>query len=164
MHRTGDLSTMTRRRRLPLSVFLLGALSGASCSDLDVVTASYRTLAEARDAGAIERGWVPEGLPEGTHELREAHDLDSNRRWGLFNFPPPRGDELRALLEPHEISLAGVTCDIPARIEWWPVLLRNRLDHERIKSAGLKAYRARGGGLLFVVNWEQGRAYYWSER
>lgn len=155
---------MTRQRRFALAVFLLAAASAAACSDLDVVTASYRTLDEARDAGAIERGWVPEGLPEGTHELREAHDLDSNRRWGLFNFPPAQGDRLRALLETDEISLAGVTCGIPARIEWWPVLLRGRLDHEGIKSAGLTAYDARRGGLLFVVNWEQGRAYYWSDR
>lgn len=152
------------RHRSPrlVAVFVVMLAAAPACRDLDVVTASYRTLAEARGAGAIDRGWVPEGLPEGTYELREAHDLDSNRRWGLFNFPPGQGDVLRALLRPDEISLAGVRCDIPSRIEWWPLLLRGRLDDERIRMTGLEAYRARRGELLFVVNWEQGRAYYWS--
>lgn len=145
-----------------LTPALLALLAAASaCGDLDVVTASYRTLSEARAAGAIERGWVPQGLPEGTYELREAHDLDSNRRWGLFNFPHGQGDDLRTLLQ-EEASLDGVTCDIPARIEWWPVLLRGELDAEEIRTTGLKAYRARQDGLLFLVNWEQGRAYYWT--
>ena len=30
------------------------------------------------------------------------------------------------------------------------------------KATGLRAYRARDGELLFVVQWNQGRAYYWS--
>ena len=134
----------------------------SACRNLDVVTASYATLAQARAAGAIERGWVPEGLPEGSYELREAHDLDTNRRWGLFSFPPAEREALRALLEPAEVSLTGVSVDIPSRIEWWPVLLRGALDHEQIKTTGLKAHRAVQGDLLFVVNWEQGRAYYWT--
>lgn len=151
---------MTRARRLLAAGFVV-ALAQPACRDFDVVTASYRTLADARAAGAIERGWVPDGLPEGTYELREAHDLDSNRRWGLFNFPPGEADALRDLLEHSETSLEGLRCDIPSRIEWWPVLLRGRLDPERIRTTGLRAYRARRGDLLFVVQWEQGRAYYW---
>ena len=50
--------------------------------------------------------------------------------------------------------------DIPGRIEWWPVILRGTLDAERIQATGLRAYRARSGGLVFAVNWKQGRAYY----
>jgi len=140
---------------------LAAGLGASACRNLDVVTASYATLAQARAAGAIERGWVPEGLPEGSYELREAHDLDSNRRWGLFSFPQAQRDTLRALLQPEEMSLSGVRVDIPARIEWWPILFRGPLDDEQIRTAGLKAHRAAQGDLVFVVNWEQGRAYYW---
>ena len=141
---------------------LATGLGISACRNLEVVTASYATLADARAAGAIERGWVPEGLPEGTYELREAHDLDSNRRWGLFSFPPAERDALRALLQPEEMSLAGVSVEIPGRIEWWPILLRGVLDHEQIRTTGLKAHRAARDDLVFVVNWEQGRAYYWN--
>ena len=136
-------------------------LAGSGCRDLEVVTEAYGTLGEAIGAGAVERGWLPRALPAGTREIRIAHDLDSNRRWGLFNFPQEEGEALRALVGA-EIPFAGQTCRPPARIEWWPRLLRNQLDQERISATGLRAYPARDGDLVFAVNWNQGRAYYWT--
>ena len=140
----------------------VGMAISSGCRNVDVVTASYATLAEAQQAGAIDRGWMPKGLPQGAYEIREAHDLDSNRRWGLFNFHESDVEAMRAMLQPEEITLAGVSCDIPGRVEWWPVLLRNTLDPERIKAAGLQSYRSRNDSLIVVLNWNQRRAYYWS--
>jgi hypothetical protein len=148
------------RLSVGLSLALI-LLANAACRNLDVVTASYATLDEARRAGAIERGWVPDGLPPGTHEIREAHDLDSSRRWGLFSFPPSQADDLRRILSSDEMSLEGARIDIPGRIEWWPVLLRGGMKWDQVRATGLKAYRSRAGDLLFLVNWQQGRAYYW---
>jgi hypothetical protein len=136
----------------------------AGCRNSDVVTASYASVAEAREAGAIAHGWIPEGIPPGAHDLREAHDLDTNRHWGLFNFLQSDTDAVRALVQQDEISLTGTTCDIPARIEWWPPLLRGTLDAEQIKAAGLKTYRARDRNRIVAVNWNQGRAYYWTQQ
>ena len=150
-----------RAQRLVLTLLLL-VVGAVACHNIDVVTASYATLEEAKKAGAIERGWVPDGLPAGTTELRDAHDLDSNRHWGLFLFPESEGEVLRRLLQSEETRLAGKTIDIPGRVEWWPVLLRGPLDAEKIKSTGLRAYRSQRGDRLFLVNWKQGRAYYWS--
>ena len=144
------------------ALILATALATAGCSGIDVVTASYATLAEARQAGAVTRGHMPDGLPPGSVEMREAFDLDRRKRWGLFSFPPGEAAQLQALLESGETPLQGQTCDIPRRIEWWPVLLRGRLDAERIQSTGLRAYRSRDRTWLFLVNWSQGRAYYWS--
>jgi hypothetical protein len=110
----------------------------------------------------VSSGYLPEGLPPGTRDIREAHDPGSRRHWALFGFPPAERDHLRALLEPQDISLDGQTCDVPGRIEWWPVLLRNRLNAERIRATGLLTYRGRGGDLLYAVNWNQGRAYLWT--
>jgi hypothetical protein len=146
-----------------LGVLCYLCLTLISCRDLDVVTGAYDTLAEAQRAGAIERGWMPRGLPSGAHDIREAHDLDRHRQWGLFNFSAPDGDALKAILRPEELSVTGLVCDMPGRIEWWPVLLRGTLDPEHVKSAGLKIYRAREGDLIVAVNWGQGRAYYWSK-
>ena len=143
-------------------IVLTLTLVAVSCRDIDVVTASYATLDEAAEAGAVDRGWVPKGLPPGTRDIREGHDLDSNRRWALFSFPTTEAPALQRLLEPTEMSLDGQVCDAPGRIEWWPVLLRGRLDAERIRAAGLRAYRSADGSLLFAVNWNQGRAYYWT--
>ena len=143
-----------------LSALAVGiAVSG--CRDVDVVTETYATLSEAQTAGAADRGWLPRGLPPGTYELRLAHDLDSQRRWGLFNFPPDQGDALRPLLGA-EISFDGLSCNPPRRIEWWPVLLRAELDGERLKATGLRVYAASDGDLIHAVNWAQGRGYYWS--
>jgi len=137
----------------------VGAMS-TGCRDKDVVTESYATMSEARSAGAQGRGDLPDGVPESVHDIRTAGDVQSGRRWGLFSFPPQAADAMRGLLA-EEMSLAGVECDIPGRIEWWPVLLRGRVDAEHAKAAGLQAYRSRKGNLVVVVNWKQGRAYYW---
>ena len=67
-----------------------------------------------------------------------------------------------ALLDPVEYPLGGQRADVPGRIEWWPTLLRNTLDAERIKATGLQTYRSRTGNRLFAVNWSQGRAYIWT--
>jgi hypothetical protein len=142
---------------------VLIAATLAGCSERTVHTATYGTLAEARAAGALERGWVPDVLPEKVYELRAAYAVDGDERWGLFNFHAADSEALRALLQPDEISLAGTAMNIPGRIEWWPVILRGRLDAERIQTTGLRGYRARAGRLVFAVNWSQGRAYYWTE-
>jgi hypothetical protein len=134
---------------------------GSGCRDIDVLTETYATLAEAQAAGAVDRGWLPRGLPPGTRELRLAHDLDSPRRWGLFNFPPGESEALKGLLA-SEIPFDGLTCNPPRRIEWWPVLLREELDAERIKATGLQAYSGKDSDLIVAVNWAQGRAYYWT--
>jgi len=139
----------------------LGYLVLAACSDGTVHTASYATLSEARQAGAVDRGWVCGLLPDGSYELRAAYEVDGERRWGLFNFRPADEVALRAVLAAGEVSVTGVTMDIPPRIEWWPVQLRGRLDEERIFATGLSAYRSADGAFTFLVNWKQGRGYYW---
>ena len=123
----------------------------------------HRDLCDAgRGAGrGRRRSRLAAAWPASGHrELRLAHDLDSSRRWGLFNFPPDEAEALRALVGP-EISLDGLTCNPPRRIEWWPVLLREQLDGERIKATGVRGYAAEEGDLVLAVNWSQGRAYYW---
>jgi hypothetical protein len=133
----------------------------SACADRNVVTNSYATHDEAVRAGALNQGWIPGGLPTGIFDIREAHDLDRTRRWGLFSFPRDDEDALAGLLGP-QVSVDGETCDPPARIEWWPLLLRGVLDDERLATTGLKVYRPENERLTFAVNWNQRRAYYWS--
>ena len=141
---------------------VIASVSTLACADSSVHTATYATMAEARQAGAVDQGWVPANLPGNAYELRAAYDLDNpDRRWGLFNFRDADHDGLRAMLVPGDVSIAGVVMDIPPRIEWWPVQLRGRLDEERILATGLQAHRSRDGSLTFLLNWKQGRGYYW---
>lgn len=161
--RDADVDSRARVCRVAcaLGIVVASATMSSGCRDKDIVTNSYATLAEARDAGALTRGDLPPGVPEGVHDIRTAADLDSGRRWGLFNFLQEDASALRAMLSVEETSLAGVECDIPGRIEWWPVLLRGTVNAEQAKAAGLQSYRSRQGSLAFVVNWKQGRAYFW---
>jgi hypothetical protein len=133
-----------------------------ACSGINSQTNSFATLTEARQAGAIAQGWIPEGLPAGSHDLREAHLPGTPQRWGIVNFPQAEAEALRRLLNAQEISLDGLTCDAPGRIEWWPIVLRGNLNASRIAATGVRSYRAKTGDLIFAVNWSQGRAYYWS--
>jgi hypothetical protein len=146
-------------RWTPIAV---AAALATGCAGINSQTNSFATLAEARQAGAIAQGWIPEGLPPGSHDLREAHLPGTARRWGIVNFPESEADALRALLDTGEISLDGRRCDAPARIEWWPIVLRGDLNGERIAATGIRSYRSKDGQLIFAVNWTQGRAYYWA--
>jgi hypothetical protein len=144
------------------AISVSAACALASCSDLDVVTHTYATMAEAKAAGAPADGWLPAFVPAGAHDIREAHDQGgTRRRWGLFNFAAADDAALRAQLGP-EVGFAGTAVDAPPRIEWWPVLLRGPLDDERVTATGLRGYRVEGDDLVAAVNWSQRRAYYWT--
>lgn len=149
-------------KRVYWSALLLAFLLPA-CAGIKSQTNSYGTLAEARQAGAITNGWIPEGLPTGAHDIREGHVPGSSQHWGLFEYPPAEEGSLRALLSPDEIPADRLRSDIPARIEWWPRMLREPIDGGQLASTGTRVYRSRTGDLMFAVNWNQARAYYWSQ-
>lgn len=135
----------------------------AGCMGASVHTATYASFAEARAAGAVDTGLVPSILPHEAYELRAAYAVDGPQRWGLFNFRETDTEALRAVLHADEIPFAGIEMEIPGRIEWWPVILRGKLDAERIQATGLRAYRVRSGDMIIAVSWKQGRAYYWTQ-
>lgn len=151
---------MTRAPAALLGAAIAIVLS-VSCAGLNSQTYSYATLAEAREAGAIARGFIPEGLPPSSHDIRVAQVPGSPQHWGIVDFPAAEADILRGLLRPEELSLEGARCEMPARIEWWPQMLRGQIDWQRSAATGLRAYRAKDSNLIVAVNWSQGRAYYW---
>lgn len=141
---------------------LAAAVLIPACAGIKSQTNSYATLSEARQAGAIANGWIPEGLPTGSHDIREGHVPGVSQHWGLFEYPPAEEEILRGLLTPDEIPADGLRPDIPARIEWWPRMLREPIDGVQLAATGTRLYRSRRGNLIFAVNWNQARAYYWS--
>lgn len=150
-------------KRRAVGALVAAAMVLAGCAGIKSQTNSYATLSEARQSGAIAKGWIPDGLPTSSHDIREGHVPGASQRWGLFEYPHDEEGALRALLEPQEIAADGLPCDVPARIEWWPPVLRGPLDGSRVEATGARIYRAKAGGFMFAVNWNQGRAYYWRE-
>lgn len=153
-------TVLTVRTRLAIALAVAAAV--AACSGVRSQSDTFATLQEARAAGAIDRGWVPNGLPESTTDLRDAHE-PSGTHWGRFSFPPAQGDALRSLIG-DEITSSAPPCDPPGRFEWWPRLLRTPINLETAHLTGLHLYTARDGRRAFAINWNQGQGYYWSIR
>jgi hypothetical protein len=130
----------------------------AGCGDLRVKMGIYANLDEARKAGAVVAGWVPEGLPSGASDLREGH-LPDGRHWGAFTFPGAEDGPVRGLLG-SEITTGTLSCDPPGRLEFWPRVLHSPVDAERVRSTGFRLYSGRDS-RTYAINWGQGRAYYW---
>lgn len=151
---------LTKRARWMLAAAV--AAAAVACSSVRSQSDVFATLQEAKAAGAIDRGWVPAGLPDGTTDLRDAH-LPSGTHWGLFSFPVSEVAALRALLGT-EITSSPPPCDPPGRFEWWPRLLRTPINLDSAHNTGLHLYTSRDDRRVFAINWEQGRAYYWSTR
>lgn len=138
------------------------ALTLAACAGVRSESDTFATLQEARAAGAIDRGWVPSGLPESTTDLRDAH-VPSGTHWGRFSFPPAQADALRGVVGA-EITSAAPPCDPPGRFEWWPHLLRTPINLETAHVTGFRLYTSRDASRVFAINWNQGQGYYWSTR
>ena len=150
------LKVPVRRVLVPgVSMLLLGL---GACGDLRVHAGIYATLDEARTAGAISSGWVPEGLPSSASDLREGH-LPDGRQWGAFSFPGVDAAPVRALLG-SEITTGTLSCEPPGRLEFWPRVLRSPVDVARVGSTGFRLYAGRDS-RTYAINWGQGRAYYW---
>ncbi len=132
------------------------------CRNVDVVTTATRRWPRRGPPTRWRRATCPRALPPGAHDIREAYDGRLATGWAIFSFPAGERDHLTALLEPSEFSLDGQSCDVPGRIEWWPVLLRNRSNARADQTTGLATYEAESGDVLYAVNWNQGRAYLWT--
>lgn len=54
----------------------------------EVQESAYATLAEAKADGAMQRGWIPEWVPDSAVDIREIHDLDINHSALSLRFTP----------------------------------------------------------------------------
>jgi hypothetical protein len=146
-----------KHARIAVCLALLATLVVA-CDDLRVKEGVYTNMAEARADGAVSAGRVPGALPADAADLRVGYVPDG-RHWGVFTFKAADVAAVRALIGA-EITAAPPSCDPPGRLEWWPKLVRSPIDVARVNSTGFHLYGARTPGLVFVINWGQGRAYY----
>ncbi|HEX5475527.1 MAG TPA: hypothetical protein VFX12_12780 [Vicinamibacterales bacterium] len=146
-------------RRAAAIALVLACATG--CSDLRVQIGIYATMQEARSEGAVKNGWVPDGLPAESTDLREGHTSDG--RWGTFSFPPAKSDAVKALVDSSEMQANPPACDPPGRLEFWPRLLRTPIDLAQLHATGFHLYRSRDGAFHYAVNWLQGKGYYWRQ-
>jgi hypothetical protein len=153
----------SRCRRRPAR--RLGALAAAalvfaaaSCSDLRVKMAIFNSVEDARAAGAVTAGWVPDGIPASASDLRAGY-LPDGRHWGVFAFAAADEPAVRRLTS-DEITSGTLVCEPPGRLEFWPRILLGPVDVARVRSTGFRLYHG-GEGRTYAINWGQGRVYYW---
>jgi hypothetical protein len=65
-------------------LLLFSMLVVTGCSD--GVTTRFETLAEARQQGAFERGWLPPLLPDTARAIIERNNLELNTGSGSFEY------------------------------------------------------------------------------
>ena len=144
--------------RAALASLLLTALLGAACSDLQVKMGVFNRAEDARAAGAVAAGWLPEGTPASATELRIGY-LPDGRHWGVFAYVAADEPAVRALIG-DEITSGTLECQPPGRLEFWPRILLTPINVERVRSTGFRVYRGRDA-RIYAINWGQARVYYW---
>lgn len=131
-----------------------------SCSDQ--YESSYPSLADAKRAGAVDRGWLPDFLPPGSRDIHEVHNIDTNQTWCAFAFVFADSDVLRRnLLVLGSAEISAIYVRSPG-LSWWPDVLEGQLDPDAIARSGFEMYGT--GSVVFAIDWKKGRAFFYRER
>lgn len=130
---------------------LCGALSAiltlllAACGrDSDVIHSCYATADYVKRDEAIERGWIPEILPNSATDISESHDLDLNVGSGIFSFSPVEVESFRA-------RLRALPPTEPFR--------RIIIDRAGYEHQGFNFYSFED--FYFAVNWTTCKVHFW---
>ena len=61
----------------------------------------YATWAEAKRAGAIDRGWLPPFVPTNARDINDSHNLDTNEQKLSFTVPAEAVGPMLKTITPH---------------------------------------------------------------
>jgi hypothetical protein len=106
---------LVRCRGLQLAVVVSALLGLAACSE--TFDSTYATFSEAQREGATIRGWVPAWLPPNATNIREVHDIDTNRF--MLGFTVAKRPKVTL---PNDCVRIGprAAAKPPFRRQWWP--------------------------------------------
>jgi hypothetical protein len=76
----------------------LGVVAVVVLDDMDTVTSTYLTRAEAEADKLFERGWLPSLIPSTATNIRVTTDLDLNTSEGSFSFQPSESATFTGIL------------------------------------------------------------------
>jgi hypothetical protein len=148
-----------------LCVFLAYVLLG--CHD-DRRESFYPSLGDAKRDGAIDRGWLPDFLPESSRGIHELHDISPSTTWCAFEFLPMDSPALRKVLTGAGGSAPSVRRVPDPGKSWWPAVLTGDLDTSKIHGAGFELYvlvqpetASTKAVLLFAIDWAKGRGFFY---
>ncbi len=156
-------------RQLHFVLFVL-CLSLAACHG-DRRESFYPSLVEAKKDGAIDRGWIPDFLPESSRDIHELHDMSPSTTWCAFEFLPSESQSLRKNLKSIDVLPPSVSRVANPGKSWWPDTLVGNLDVGKIHGAGFQLSTmvapetpSTNEVLLFAVDWTKGRVFFYRTR
>ena len=112
------------------------------------VESTYANYADAKRAGAIERGWIPAFVPRSATDIQESHDLDTNRQHLRFGAPTA---DLEAIVD----GMVRLTSSQAKDIEGYAPGAAANLDVYRDTTVTL------GAGCV-AVDFRNAMAYAWT--
>lgn len=120
----------------------------------------YATLAEARQAGAVERGWIPAWVPQGATELEEAHDPETGRQRLKFRAPAAELAALGGALPRLHVSRICPSRGAPAIEGSWPEAVEEGSAAWKLRY--LSATSPEGRSLAVAIEGTSSTVYAWS--
>lgn len=146
------LGVMNRGPRAHCFLALTGVALVGGCAE--TFDSSYASVAQANEAGAVARGWVPQWLPSGSRNIHEVHNIETNAR--MLTADLPLGSKPRL---PSECSIVS-SSELPkppfAR-PWWfadiPEPQPIGTKHKYWKCDGLAVAVLEGDEKIFI--WAQ---------
>ena len=128
--------------RTALVVTALLALALAGCAR-DRYQSSYDDMIQAKKRDAVDRGWIPEFLPESTTKLREIHDPRTRQHVVMGTLtegqPPDACDEVEVVGTP------------PLDADWLPTVFD--ADGRPIRCGAWDGTVERGASEPTIVLW-----------
>ena len=120
--------------------------------------AFYATSADAKrdkiaEADAFDRGWLPSVLKSGASEIREEHNVSTNRGRATFRYTPLFVNEV-------ERSCSPLAQDAPVSSPFrrWPAFLRNGDTAGKLRSRNIKMFKC--GDFTLAINDEQSGSFW----
>jgi hypothetical protein len=150
----------------PILCVGLSLILAAGCGDRRELF--YPSLANAISAGEINRGWIPDFLPESSRAIHIIYDPASPRTYCAFDFSTDDSHRLRKRLTNLDALPTSVKYVPHSGVSWWPAMLKGNLDVGKIREAGFKVYLDEEPGtsvetdvLLFAIDWTNGRGFFY---
>lgn len=107
------------------SLAVVASLLFAACDYLNTRETGYATIADAREAGAIAAGFVPDHLPASAREIRERHTTDGREVWGRFEFSEPDRELVGSACRPANPGHVPMPGSETRATGWWAEMLRS---------------------------------------
>jgi len=150
----------------PLLCVGLSLIFAAGCGERR--ESFYPSLADAISAGEINRGWIPDFLPESSRAIHIIYAPESPRTYCAFEFSPSDSQGLVKNLTNLDALPPSVKHVQRSGVSWWPTVLRGDLDLMKIHEAGFKAYLSEERStsvnidvVLFAIDWTNGRGFFY---